>query len=47
MLSHRLDGVFWPRQSTGCGEIGSSAFPVVLLEVLMDPDPGFHNRLMA
>ena len=46
-LSHRLDGVLWPRQSTGCAETGSSEFPVVLLEVQMHPDPGFHHRLAA
>jgi predicted transposase YdaD len=46
-LSHRLDGVLWPRQSTGCAEIGSPKFPVVLLEVQMHPDPGFHHRLAA
>ncbi len=37
-LSHRLDGVLWPRQSTGCAETGSPEFPVVLLEVQMHPD---------
>ncbi|MCP9782975.1 DUF2887 domain-containing protein [Cyanobium sp. WKJ7-Wakatipu] len=31
-LSHRLDGVLWPRPSTGCAETGSPEFPVVLLE---------------
>jgi predicted transposase YdaD len=46
-LSHRLDGVLWPRESTGCAGIGSSEFPVVLLEVQMHPDPGFHHRLAA
>jgi predicted transposase YdaD len=46
-LSHRLDGVLWPRESTGCAETGSPAFPVVLLEVQMHPDPGFHHRLAA
>jgi len=46
-LSHRLDGVLWPRESTGCTETGSPAFPVVLLEVQMHPDPGFHHRLAA
>lgn len=40
-LSHRLDGVLWPRESTGCAETGSPDFPVVLLEVQMHPDPGF------
>jgi predicted transposase YdaD len=46
-LSHRLDGVLWPRDSTGCAETGSREFPVVLLEVQMHPDPGFHHRLAA
>jgi len=46
-LSHRLDGVLWPRESTGCGETGSPELPVVLLEVQMHPDPGFHHRLAA
>ena len=46
-LSHRLDGVLWPRESTGCGETGSPECPVVLLEVQMHPDPGFHHRLCA
>jgi predicted transposase YdaD len=46
-LSHRLDGVLWPRQSTGCVDTGSVEFPVVLLEVQMHPDPGFHHRLSA
>jgi predicted transposase YdaD len=46
-LSHRLDGVLWPRESTGCAETGSPDFPVVLLEVQMHPDPGFHHRLAA
>ena len=46
-LSHRLDGVLWPRESTGCAETGSPEFPVVLLEVQMHPDPGFHHRLAA
>jgi hypothetical protein len=44
-LSHRLDGVLWPRQTTGCAETGSPEFPVVLLEVQMHPDSGFHHRL--
>jgi hypothetical protein len=34
-LSHRLDGVLWPRESTGCAEAGSPEFPVVLLEVVV------------
>ena len=46
-LSHRLDGVLWPRESTGCAETGSPELPVVLLEVQMHPDPGFHHRLAA
>jgi predicted transposase YdaD len=46
-LSHRLDGVLWPRETTGCAESGSPEFPVVLLEVQMHPDPGFHHRLAA
>jgi predicted transposase YdaD len=46
-LSHRLDGVLWPRESTGCAQTGSQEFPVVLLEVQMHPDPGFHHRLAA
>ena len=46
-LSHRLDGVLWPRESTGCAETGSPEFPVVLLEVQMHPDPGFRHRLAA
>ena len=46
-LSHRLDGVLWPREITGCAETGSPEFPVVLLEVQMHSDPGFHGRLSA
>jgi len=46
-LSHRLDGVLWPRESTGCAETGSPEFPVVLLEVQMHRDPEFHGRLSA
>ncbi len=46
-LSHRLDGVLWPRQTTGCAETGSPEFLVVLLEVQMHPDSGFHHRLAA
>jgi len=46
-LSHRLDGVLWPRETTGYAETGSPEFPVVLLEVQMHPDPGFHHRLAA
>ena len=30
-LSHRIEGVLWPRQTTGCAETGSPEFPVVLL----------------
>jgi predicted transposase YdaD len=37
----------WPRQTTGCAETGSPEFPVVLLEVQMHPDSGFHHRLAA
>ena len=37
----------WPRQTTGCAETGSPEFPVVLLEVQMHPDSGFHGRLSA
>ena len=39
--------MLWPRESTGCVEIGSAEFPVVLLEVQMHPDPGFPHRLSA
>ena len=46
-LSHRLDGVLWPRQTTGCAESSSPEFPVVLLEVQMHPDSGFQHRLAA
>ena len=46
-LSHRLDGVLWPRESTGCAETGSPELPVVLLEVQMHPDAGFQHRLAA
>ena len=46
-LSHRLDGVLWPRERTGWAESGSPEFPVVLLEVQMHPDQGFHHRLAA
>jgi predicted transposase YdaD len=46
-LSHRLDGVLWPRERTGCAKTGSQEFPVVLLEVQMHPDPGFQHRLAA
>ncbi len=41
--SHRLDGVLWPLGS----ETGSEDLPVVLLEVQMRADPGFHHRLAA
>jgi len=41
--SHRLDGVLWPIGS----ETGSEELPVVLLEVQMRTDPGFHHRLAA
>ena len=46
-LSHRLDGVLWPQPGTGAAAGGSDAFPVVVLEVQMHPDPGFHHRLSA
>ena len=46
-LNHRLDGVLWPRENTGYAETGSPEFPVVLLEVQMHRDPGFHHRLAA
>jgi hypothetical protein len=46
-LNHRLDGVLWPRESTGCAKTGSRECPVVLLEVQMHPDPGFKHRLAA
>ena len=39
--------MLWPRESTGCAETGSPEFPVVLLEVQMHRDPGFHHRLAA
>jgi predicted transposase YdaD len=41
--SHRLDGVLWPIGS----ETGSEDLPVVLLEVQMRADIGFHHRLAA
>ncbi|MCX5959885.1 MAG: DUF2887 domain-containing protein [Cyanobacteria bacterium] len=41
--SHRLDGVLWPIGS----ETGSKGLPVVLLEVQMRADIGFHHRLAA
>jgi hypothetical protein len=41
--SHRLDGVLWPIGS----ETGSEELPVVLLEVQMRADIGFHHRLAA
>ncbi len=41
--SHRLDGVLWPRHH----ESGTASSPVVLLEVQMHSDPGFHHRLAA
>ena len=46
-LNHRLDSVLWPRENTGYAETGSPEFPVVLLEVQMHRDPGFHHRLAA
>jgi len=39
--------VLWPRESTGSAESGRAEFPVVLLEVQMHRDPGFHHRLAA
>ena len=42
-LSHRLDGLLWPRDSAS----GSEALPVVILEVQMHPEPVFHHRLAA
>jgi predicted transposase YdaD len=42
-LSHRLDGLLWPRDSAS----GSEALPVVILEVQMHPNPVFHHRLAA
>ncbi len=41
--SHRLDGVLWPLGSV----TGSAELPVVLLEVQMRADIGFHHRLAA
>lgn len=41
--SHRLDGVLWPLAS----DTGTPELPVVLLEVQMRADPGFHHRLAA
>jgi predicted transposase YdaD len=41
--SQRLDGVLWPLGS----ESGSEELPVVVLEVQMRADPGFHHRLAA
>lgn len=41
--SHRLDGLLWPQGSAG----GSDLWPVVILEVQMHPDRGFHHRLAA
>jgi len=46
-VSHRHDGVLWPRAGTGVAETGSEAYPVVLLEVQMQPDPAFQARLAA
>jgi len=42
-VSHRLDGVLWPRS----GEAGTADQPVVLLEVQMQGKVGFHHRLAA
>ncbi len=41
--SHRLDGLLWPEGSPS----GSALWPVVILEVQMHPDRGFHHRLAA
>ena len=41
--AHSPDAVLWPRQEPA----GSAELPVVLLEVQMHPDPGFHRRLAA
>jgi predicted transposase YdaD len=41
--SHRLDGVLWPLAS----DAGTPELPVVLLEVQMRTDSGFHHRLAA
>ena len=41
--AHTPDAVLWPRQVPG----GSAALPVVLVEVQMHSDPGFHRRLAA
>lgn len=46
-VSHRHDGVLWPRDGTGVAEIGIAVFPVVLLEVPMPSDPGVQARLAA
>ena len=40
---HRLDGVLWPIGN----DSGSAELPVVLLEVQMRADTGFHHRLAA
>ena len=42
-VAHHPDGVLWPRQHPG----GSEVLPVVLLEVQMHADRGFHRRLGA
>ena len=39
--------MLWPREARGSSEIGSFEYPVVLLEVQMHSDPGFHHRLAA
>jgi len=46
-LSHRLDGVLWPREGSDSTCTGSALVPVVLLEVQMQSDPGFQHRLAA
>lgn len=42
-MSHRLDGVLWPRS----GETGAPEQSVVLLEVQMPGKAGFKHRLWA
>jgi predicted transposase YdaD len=42
-VTHHPDGVLWPRRHPG----GSAALPVVILEVQMHADRGFHRRLAA
>ncbi|MFM8661042.1 MAG: DUF2887 domain-containing protein [Cyanobium sp.] len=42
-VAHHPDGVLWPRHHPG----GSEQRPVVILEVQMHADRGFHRRLAA